>query len=61
LKKHTKSALRFATKQNIKAKIMNVGTIKEIGGKVLTIVIGVLIANEVQKQLDKRRVTATDN
>lgn len=40
---------------------MNVGTIKEIGGKVLTIVIGVLIANEVQKQLDKRRVTATDN
>ena len=40
---------------------MNVGTIKEIGGKVLTIVIGVLIANEVQKQIDKRRVTATDN
>jgi len=40
---------------------MNVGTIKEIGGKVLTIVIGVLIANEVQKQIDKRRVTATSN
>jgi len=36
---------------------MNLGNLKEIGGKVLTIVIGVLIANEVQKQMDKRRAT----
>jgi hypothetical protein len=36
---------------------MNLGNLKEIGGRVLTIVIGVLIANEVQKQIDKRRAT----
>lgn len=36
---------------------MNIGTLKQIGGKVLTIVVGVLVANEIQKQLDKRRTT----
>lgn len=36
---------------------MNLGTLKDIGGKVLTIVVGVLIANEIQKQIDKRRAT----
>jgi hypothetical protein len=39
---------------------MNLGTLKDIGGKVLVIVVGVLIANEVQKQIDKRR-TAMGN
>lgn len=39
---------------------MNLGTLKNIGGKVLVIVVGVLIANEVQKQIDKRR-TAMGN
>jgi len=36
---------------------MNIGTLRQIGGKVLTIVVGVLVANEIQKQLDKRRTT----
>jgi hypothetical protein len=36
---------------------MNIGTLKEIGSSVLTIVVGVLIANEIQKQFDKRRAT----
>jgi hypothetical protein len=36
---------------------MNLGNLRKIGGEVLTIVIAVLIANEVQKQIDKRRAT----
>lgn len=34
---------------------MNVETLKKIGGQVLVIVVGVLVANEIQKQIDKRR------
>jgi hypothetical protein len=34
---------------------MNVETLKKIGGEVLVIVVGVLVANEIQKQIDKRR------
>jgi len=34
---------------------MNVEYLKKIGGQVLFIVVGVLIANEIQKQIDKRR------
>lgn len=34
---------------------MNVESLKKIGGQVLFIVVSVLIANEIQKQIDKRR------
>lgn len=34
---------------------MNLDTLKKVGGQLLTIVVGVLIANEIQKQIDKRR------
>lgn len=36
---------------------MNIESLKKIGGQVLTIVIGVLVANEIQKQIDKRRAS----
>ena len=39
----------------IKQKLMNVESLKKIGGQVLLIVVGVLLANEIQKQIDKRR------
>jgi hypothetical protein len=34
---------------------MNVESLKKIGGQVLLIVVGVLLANEIQKQIDKRK------
>jgi hypothetical protein len=34
---------------------MNVESLKKIGGQVLLIVVGVIVANEIQKQIDKRR------
>lgn len=36
---------------------MNIESLKKIGGQVLIIVVAVLIANEVQKQIDKRRAS----
>lgn len=34
---------------------MNVESLKKIGGQVLLIVVGVLLANEIEKQIDKRK------
>ena len=34
---------------------MNVESLKKIGGQVLLIVVGVLVANEIQKQIDKHK------
>jgi hypothetical protein len=34
---------------------MNVESLEKIGGQVLLIVVGVIVANEIQKQIDKRR------
>lgn len=39
---------------------MNLDTLKKVGGQLLTIVVGVLIANEIQKQIDKRRTSISN-
>lgn len=34
---------------------MNISSLKTLGGKILVVVVAVLIANEVQRQIDKKR------
>lgn len=36
---------------------MNINNLKNLGGKILTVVVAVLVANEVQRQIDKKRAS----